>query len=548
MLTRLEVSNYALIQRAVIDLNQGLTAITGETGSGKSIILGALNLVLGERADLKLIGNPENKCLIEATFQIPAYYRTWFERQNLDYSSETYLRREITPSGKSRAFINDTPVNLAVLKDLGSKLVEIHSQSENSVLGQHSFQFGVLDAFAATDGILATFRTHFRRSKEILTELQNLKEDEAKASTDLDYHRFLLDELASAGLDQIDQVSLEEEVKVLENAGDVKTQLFGAQQALDGEASTVQAIRNAIQMLDRISNVSSQYSELKKRLESCSIELDDIVGEVESLSDQVSIDPQRAEELREKLDSLYQLERKHRVEGVAALREIRNKLEATVNNTTGFAERIEALEEEHKLELDKATEHANALRKSRQQTIPTIQDVIQQRLQELSLGNASIHLSLEQSEELSENGIDEIDFLFQANPGSRLHPIGQVASGGEVSRVMLAIKAALSERMDLPTLILDEIDAGVSGEVAKLVGTLMKQVSDKLQLVSITHLPQIAGKANDHFKVWKEVENGITITDIKRLNDDERIEELAEMISGKEKSEAALQNARELLN
>lgn len=547
MLSRLEVSNYALIQEASIDLHQGLTAITGETGSGKSIMLGALNLVLGERADLKLIGNPDAKCVIEATFKLDESFTSWFEQENLDFDSETHLRREITPSGKSRAFVNDTPVNLNVLRDIGSQLVEIHSQSQNSVLGKKDFQFSVVDAFAGSQNEARTFAQTFMIMKELEKELATLRDEELNAASDNDYRQFLLDELQAANLENLDKGQLEENSAALDRAEELATKLGQSLKAINSEGAALEELQEAARLLESIKDVSQRYAELSDRLTSSAIELADIASELENLSETVDIDPELAADAQQKLDTIYQLERKHRVEGVEALIRFRDEIAEKQQSALGYGDRIEELESRLNETSQEAHQQAENLRQKRLICIPDIEAQIKTRLSELSLPHATFKIQLSKRNELGMSGVDDVQFLFQANPGAPLYDIEKVASGGEVSRVMLAIKAALSTQLRLPTLILDEIDSGVSGEVAQQVGKLIKDISSDIQLISITHLPQIAGKAHDHLKVSKSVEGEKTITQVRRLRDEDRVEELAEMIAGKDKSEAALQNARELL-
>jgi DNA repair protein RecN (Recombination protein N) len=549
MLKNLHVINYGLMDEVSLKFDRGFTAITGETGSGKSILLGAFGLLLGERADSKSIKNQDKKCIVEAVFDIEKFsLKKFFEENDLDYDKNSTIRREIAPGGKSRAFINDTPVSLQILKSLGEKLVDIHSQHENSILGERSFQFGILDAYAQNDALVKEYRDLFKIYKSLLQELQDLKENEARMKQDLDYFTFQLEELKKIGLENIDQTALEDEQSTLSNAGMIKTVLSGIVEAIDGDQGGVlSSLALAKNSLQKISAINKQLDDFLQRLDSVSIELREIGRDLELYSDSVSVDPERMDEINDLLGQLFHLQQKHRISGVHEMIELRDALEEKVGKYASVDEEITRLEGEiSKTEqtLGKLTEKITESREKA--SIKAAKDV-SAFFEELSLQHAELIFDLKPSKDFHNYGKDEIQILFRANKGGQLLPIKQVASGGEISRVMLALKASISRLNQLPVLILDEIDQGVSGEVGKKIGLILKRMSDEMQLITITHLPQIAGQAQQHLKVIKETDDKTTTTKVFALSRDKRIEEIAEMLSGKNITKASLENAKELM-
>ena len=549
MLRQLHISNYALIEHVTLQFEKGLTAITGETGSGKSILLGAFGLLLGERADAKVIQDEKSKCIVEAVFDLKGYgLKSFFEEHDLDYDQQTTIRREISPGGKSRAFINDTPVQLATLKSLGAVLVDIHSQHENSMIGDRSFQFGTVDSFAGNQEIVANYQMAFKTYRSDLKSFEDLVANETRLSQELDYMRFQLNELEKAGLEDIQQKILEEELETLNHAEQIKSSLNGIARMMDGEdggaLSQIAGVRSALQ---KLSHFHSSLDDFAKRSESLFLELKELMRELESFEESLTLDEKRIFELNEKLSVLYALQQKHRLQSVEELIQLRDELRQKCQGYENLDELISATREKlakQKLDLEK---QATAITKSRREAAKKAEREVKTYFTALSLEHAELSVEILPAEELNVFGADEIQFLFKANKGGQLQPVRQVASGGEISRVMLALKAAISHHRKLPVLILDEIDQGVSGEVGKKIGLVLKEMSSQMQLLTITHLPQIAGKAEHHLKVSKDSSAAVTRTFVSVLNEEARIAELAEMLSGKSYSRAALENARELL-
>ena len=549
MLKNLQVINYGLIDEVALKFDRGFTAITGETGSGKSILLGAFGLLLGERADSKSIKYQDKKCIVEAVFDIENFsLKKFFEENDLDYEKQSTIRREIAPGGKSRAFINDTPVSLQVLKSLGEQLVDIHSQHENSILGDRSFQFGILDAYAQNDALLKEYRELFKHYKTLVQELHDLKENEARMKQDLDYYTFQLEELKKIGLENIDQIALEDEQSTLNNAGTIKTIISGIVDTLDGEQGGIlPALSSCKSSLQKISAINKQLDDFLQRLESVSIELREISRDLDLYSDSVSIDPGRMEEINDLLGQLFHLQQKHRLANTAELIELRDSLEEKVGKYASVDEEIHRLEKEIEKTEQTLGSISEKLSSSREKASVKATKDVAAFFEDLSLQHAELIFDLKPSKDFHHYGKDEIQILFRANKGGQLLPIKQVASGGEISRVMLALKASVSKLNQLPVLILDEIDQGVSGEVGKKIGSILKRMSGEMQLITITHLPQIAGQAQHHMKVFKETGEDTTTTKVSQLNQEKRIQEIAEMLSGKNVTKASLENAKELM-
>ncbi len=550
MITTLAIKNYALIEDIRVDFNEGLTIITGETGAGKSILLGALALLLGKRADLGSVKDASKKCIVEGYFSIGNYgLENVFEENDLDYEQQTIIRREILPGGKSRAFVNDTPVALTQLQALSPYLIDVHSQHETLEVVSENFQMEVIDALAGNGSLLKSYKEQFEDFKKTSEALSALKLQKENASKELDYNTFLYNELQLAGLKKINQQELEESYETLNNAEAIQEALANVNQLLDAEQiGTLQSAKEARIVLGRIKEFSKTFEDFWQRLNSAIIELEDISAEVNNSAEKIEADPEMLFQVNEKLQTLYKLQQKHAVSSVSELIEIEQQLEEKVNTTLGLDDKIESLEKQ-KVELKKtALNTADSLHKKREEAIPTLKKKLEETLAPLGLPNARFQFELSPSQEFKSNGSDVLQLLFTANKGLAFGPLKKVASGGEMSRIMLSIKSVLAEYKKLPTIVFDEIDTGVSGEIANKMADILQKMSLKMQLLSITHLPQIAAKGDHHIKVYKEDNNEVTATHLKILNEDERIVEIAQMLGGKNLSEAAIANAKELLN
>jgi DNA repair protein RecN (Recombination protein N) len=557
MLQKLSINNYALIDNLEISFDGGLNILTGETGAGKSIILGALSLILGQRAESRYFFNQQKKCVIEGTFKIGAFHlKHFFEDNDLDYEAETVLRREISADGKSRAFVNDTPVNLNSLKALGEKLIDIHSQHATLEINDPEFQLLVVDAVAKHDDLLSDYRTKFRAYKKSTAKLQQLIEESDKAKADLDYYQFQFDELEKAALSADEQELLEQELYSLNNAGEIKRNLLGAFYLMeDGEASAIIQLREAGHQLLALEKFNPLIAELHQRLNSTIIELKDIAAEIETIEQRTHTDEARAEEVNTRLSLIYNLQKKHRVDTNAELLQLQDELSDKIQQAVFGDEAIEKLKTQLGLDRKELEELAAQLSVNRKKVIPLIETQVLKTLSEMGMNNSN--LKIEQTTPAGHNsplwglgadGIDTVRFLFTANKGHALSEMSKVASGGELSRLMLSIKSLIAQNTALPTIIFDEIDTGVSGEVANQVGQIMEKLADNLQVITITHLPQIASKGQSHYFVYKDDEAATTYTRIKQLNKEERVLEIAKMLSGDKPGESALQNARELLS
>ncbi len=550
MLLDLSIKNYALIEDLNVSFKEGLTAITGETGAGKSILLGGLSLVLGKRADRTSLRNTEERCVIEATFYIGNYaLESYFKLHDLEYDEHTIIRREIHPTGKSRAFINDSPVTLDILSSLGDQLIDIHSQHQTLKLTEQDFQLKVLDAFANNGTLLKAYQKNMGLYKERREQLAQLLEDQKKFYKEHDYTSFLLSELEEITLKEGLQENLEEEYQQLSNAEAILEQLSNANQILsDEQIGVLNLFQELNQITTKLSGSGKSFAILKDRMDSLHIELKDISDELLGLQEDIVVDPQKLELVNENLQQLYDLQRKHDTSSILGLIEVKEMLQSKLEVSENLDVEIKNTEKQ----LDILTNELNALalelRERRKDAIPALKSKLEGYLKTLSFPNASFQLQLEPVEEFNTSGKDDFHFLFSANKGSDYQPIKKVASGGELSRIMLAIKAILATYSKLPTLVLDEIDSGVSGEISNKMGNIMAEMSENMQVLVITHLPQVASKGNRHFKVFKSDEGNMTKTQMKELNEDERIVELAEMLGGKELSDSALAHARQLLN
>ncbi|GFD76324.1 DNA repair protein RecN [Tenacibaculum sp. KUL113] len=550
MLTHLSIHNYALINQLTIDFTNGLSIITGETGAGKSILLGALGLVMGNRADLTALKNTEKKCVIEAQFSVEGYaLQELFKELDLDYEQETIIRREILPSGKSRAFVNDTPVTLSILNALKTKLIDIHSQHQTMQLSDVSFQFSVIDALAKNQAKIASYKRGLRTYNKLRKELKVLQEETEKSKEQYEYNLHLFNEFEEANLKEGEQEVLEEKLDKLNNIEEIKLNLSEALGVSINEEIGIQTLLNSLESkLQKISSFSKQYEELANRVTSVKIELDDVVTELESANEEVEFNPNEIEELNDRLQLIYNLQKKHSVSTISELQEIHASLSEKVAQVEDAGGIVAQKEAEIKEVAKKLDDVAKMITTSRNKVIPKLKKELEYLLSELGMPNARFAIELLASEEYLSNGKDNLQFLFSANKGGNFGELKKVASGGELSRIMLSIKKILSENIQLPTIIFDEIDTGVSGEVSNKIAKIMQDMSAHMQVITITHLPQIASKGVQHYKVFKGEEKGVTTSNLKLLSEHERIREIAEMLSGKDVSESALIHAKELLN
>lgn len=550
MITHLAISNYALIEDIRVDFDSGLTIITGETGAGKSILLGALSLLLGKRADMSSVKDPSSKCIIEGEFSIADYgFRDFFSENDLDYEPNTIIRREILPGGKSRAFVNDTPVNLVQLQSLALRLVDVHSQHETLVLSSEVFQLEVLDALAGNSPILESYKQFHKEFQRATARLEVLESEKEAAIKELDYNEFLYQELAEAQLDGVDLRELEETYETLNNIEEIQESVATAIGYLSDEPmGSLETGKQARMVLGKVRGFSSELDEHWERINSSIIELEDLLESLHSSLEKVEADPERLGQVDEKLRLIHKLQQKHSADGVEELIELRIELETKIVATEHLDEDIAKLKAEAEEARLKAIDWARKLHDKRKAAAPELKDKLESILAELGLPNARFIFELELGEHFRETGMDRLELLFTANKGHDFGPLKKVASGGELSRIMLAVKAVLAKYKRLPTIIFDEIDTGVSGEIANKMAVIMGGMSKGMQLISITHLPQIAAKGDRHIKVYKEDSEAVTVTRLVELSPDERIVEIAKMIGGKKVTEAALANARELLN
>ncbi|MFP4367848.1 MAG: DNA repair protein RecN [Bacteroidales bacterium] len=550
MLRKLSVSNYALIDELNIDFSTGLSIITGETGSGKSILLGAMSLILGQRADTSVLQNKSRKCIIEGEFDISGYgLNDIFVRHELDYEDFTLIRREINESGKSRAFVNDTPVNLGVLRELGTSLVDIHSQHNNLVLSENRFQLDVIDVVAGNNDVALTYSILYREYISAKEQFLNLQEKAGQAGADLDYYQYQLEQLNEARLTEGEQRDLENELQLLTHASEIKEALDHSCTVFDREENSLLSMLKDIHSgLGRIESFFPKISGLHNRIESSLIELRDISDELTGIEDSIEFDPSRIDFVNARLDLLYSLQQKHRVSSVEELISVRDDLQRKVTEINGYEFSIE----EARKKLDECREKLSViskeLTKTRLNAIPVLEEHMVGLLKQLGIPNARFVVEHRELHEFAKEGTDKIIFLFSANRQSPPMELSKVASGGEISRVMLSLKSLIAKSRALPTIIFDEIDSGVSGEVAGKMGKIMKDMSGHMQVINITHLPQIAGKGDQQFHVYKEDTTDATHTRIRLLNNEERVQEIAKMLSSDGLSEAALVNARELLD
>jgi len=550
LLASITIKNYALINELHIDFSSGLSIITGETGAGKSILLGALGLVLGNRADSSTLKNTNKKCVIEAIVSIHSYnLQDFFETEDIDYETNTILRREILPSGKSRAFINDTPVTLLVLSALRARLIDIHSQHQTLQVSDQEFQFQLLDAVANNESKLASYQSGLASYTKEKKKLEEIQHEQREAHLQYDYNSHLYNELLEAKLIEDEQELLEEKLEKINNVEEIKQNLSAALQITTDENIGIQNLLYSLeQKLTKIDSYSKEYQELSDRISSVKIELDDIIGDLESAFEQVDFNPSEATQLNDRLQLIYNLQKKHYVNSISELLTIQSALLLKVNTVENAEQSLLDQETIVKGIANKLDAVALKISEARSKIIPKLSKQLADILADLGMPHARFQIKNTPSENYYKNGKDSLEFLFSANKGGQYGELKKVASGGELSRVMLAIKKILSENSQLPTIIFDEIDSGVSGEVSNKMAHIMSQMSRKMQVITITHLPQIAAKGNQHYKVYKDEVNHITTTNLKQLSEDERIVEIAEMLSGKTISDSALTHARELLN
>ena len=524
MFTSLSIRNYVLIQELEIDFREGLSIITGETGAGKSILLGALGLLTGQRADGRDVARnvSTSKCVIEGTFDLSAaFFKEYFAEHELDYEPETVIRREIAVDGRSRAFINDSPVNLSILKDLGEQLIDIHSQHQNIYLQTPAFQLEILDTYAQQTDEVTAYTRAFSRYRKLQTELDELQAAAHQQRTELDYHRFRFEELEVAKLQDGEQETLEEELKALTHAEEIQTGLAQVNTLLDADdLSVTQMLKSAMTTLSKLQNVYHPAEGFRHRIESSLIELRDIAAETERIAETTELNPERLEEVHTRLDLLYSLQQKHRVSSVKELMAIRDELEDKIREIADYDTRIEQLQTTLAQNLEQLGTMTATISGKRQTAIPAIEERILALLVQLGIPNAIFKVELLPAGQLTSTGSDTVRFLFSANRQQNLQELSKVASGGEISRLMLSIKAAISEKIALPTIIFDEIDSGVSGEIAGKMGNILEQMAQFAQIINVTHLPQIAARGKHHYKVFKEDHSDITQTKVRELTAD----------------------------
>lgn len=549
MLSRIFIQNFALIDRLEIDLKTGLQVITGETGAGKSIILGALRLIMGERADAKSFAKADSKSIVETEFCIDESFKSFFDNKDLDYEPQTIIRREISPGGKSRAFINDVPVTLDILKELSSRLIDIHSQFETSDLFTESFQFGILDSLAKNSNLLSDYQNMFNEYLKAKKDIDQLKKILSESNKESDYKNFLLTELEEANLDQIDFSDLQNQLSIQENADQISEQLSQSLSTLNAEEFGILPglfdIRNKI---SKLSELSSDYEELIQRLETSYLEIKDINAELEEKAENLEINPTYLQQLLTSINRINALFLKHQTDDIQGLIAIREELAASQNSLEDVENLIDEKEKLiSKVEIQLQNLSKN-LTESRLKHSSDLENKAKEIFHKLGLEKAILKIDITDSPQFNTFGKNAIQILFQANSGFPLKPIQNAVSGGERSRVMLAIKKIMAENNALPTLILDEIDTGVSGRIAEEMGKLMKEMANDLQLIVITHLAQVAAKGNENYKVVKYDEKGITKTTIVTLSDEEKLNEIAQLISGSKITDAAISQAKELIN
>lgn len=549
MLLKLRVQNYALIKDLDVEFEDGLTIITGETGAGKSILLGALSLILGSRADTSVLLEKDEKCIVEGTFRIEKYdVKEFFNQNELDYDPVTIIRREINPAGKSRAFINDTPVTLNLLKDLGGYLIDIHSQHQTLMLADNSFQLNVIDSFTETAKLIIDYRKIYTGFRSLTKEYSERKEKADRNKADLEYFQYQLTQLENARLIEGEQEELEKEQELLSHAEEIKLGLSSAVNLLSSDSNSIIVfLREVKTVLSKIHDYLPQGEEIISRANSSYIELNDLAGEIEKLAASIDADPHRLAQVNDRLDTIFSLMQKHRVTSLNGLIEKREEIRTNIKSIINSDERLSELENILKHETEVLTSLAEEISANRSKIIPGVEIQITELLKQLGMPNARFRIALTRIQEFTPAGVDRADFLFSANKQVEPENLARIASGGELSRVMLSLKSLLTRNSSLPTIIFDEIDSGVSGEVADKVGKILSEMGKYMQVVNITHLPQVAARGSKHYHVFKDDTGDSTITRIRLLSQDERIIEVARLLSGSSVTDIAVKNARELL-
>ena len=550
MLQKLRILNYAIIDELTISFSQKLNIITGETGAGKSILMGALDLVLGKRADTAILKDKEKKCIVEATFVVKnnEAIHQFFINNDLDKEEDILIRREIGANGKSRSFVNDTPVNLSQLKELTANLVDLHRQFDTLEIGSENFQREVMDALADNAALLAQLKTVFTKYSTVKNELEALRLQQSNADKEADYNKFLLEEFTEISLKENELEELDTEIKLLSNAENIKMQLGAVYGFLSGgEEPVVQNLKSFSQKLATLKDYHTAIEDLQKRLVSAQLEIQDVADELERIDDEIVYDAERINVVNERLSAGYKLLKKHGVSTTTQLLEIQETLQQKLDAVFNITNAIDKAEKESKKLFDEATVIATKINANRVDQVKPFVQKVNDLLTQVGMPNAQIKVAIN-AMALSLNGSDEINFLFDANKTNRFEPLHKVASGGELSRLMLSVKSLVAKKLQLPVLIFDEIDTGISGEAAKQVGIIMKELSGSHQLIAITHQPQIAAKANAHYFVYKQIVKDTIQTSVRLLNEDERIVAIAQMLSGEKPTAAALENAKEMMN
>lgn len=550
MLSQLEIKNYAIIQHVLIDFDKGLNIITGETGAGKSILLGALGLALGERADTKVLYHQEEKCIIEASFNISNYnLLAIFNDLDLDYAEKTIVRREINPSGKSRAFVNDTPVTLEVLKTLAEKLVNLTSQNETQQLNKESYQLEILDATANNAVLIENYKSTFDSFQKTKKKLGLLEAENAQLQNDFDFFTFQLNEIIEAELEDENLEVLDDELSSLSNAETIKSKLYALSKLIENDETSILALLNeGIYQINEITKFNKEFKTLATRINSCVIELEDIKNEAEDIADKTDFDEERIQVITQKVNEGNRLLRKHQVSSIEELMQVKEDLDVKTSSVHNNTKQIEKLQKELKETENNLNKLANELSTSRKNALKLVQEDIQNTMQKVGMPNAIFEVSITDKNTFTESGKDNVSFKFNANKGFAPQALNKIASGGELSRVMLSIQALLAKKSALPTLIFDEIDTGISGETAAKVAEVFREISKEHQLIAITHLPQIAAKAEKHFFIYKTENEAKTNTKIAALNEENHIKAIARMLSGEKISEESLNNAKSLIN
>ena len=550
MLQNLSIKNYAIIKKLDVQFNNGFCVITGETGAGKSIIMGALSLILGQRADTTVLNDTDSKCVVEGRFLLENKdeLKGYFEENDLDFDETVILRREISPAGKSRAFINDTPVQLTVMRELGIRLIDIHSQHSNLELSKRQFQLNVLDWYAGHTGLLQEYSIAYKKLRKLEKEYFGLLEEAENSKKDLDYFEFQFKQLDDAQLVDGEQEELESEQEVLSHAEEIKTGLMQVYHLLDGdEFATIRKLKESVAVMQKLSSYLSQARELAERLDSQFIEMKDIADECEMLAEKTESNPERLDEITDRLNLIYSLQQKHRVTSVQELIVLRNEFDQKIQTANSFDDELEKLRKSINSIKKEVEKLAEQLHSSRLNQIPSVETEITSILQQLGMPNAVFKVDINTSSTFQPTGSDEVIFLFAANKGGKVEEISKVASGGEMSRLMLAIKTVVAKSKALPAIIFDEIDSGISGEIAIKMGEILKTMSNYMQVINITHLPQIASKGTSHFLVFKNETEYDVVTSMRLLSNDERILEIAKMLSGDKPTTAAIENAKSLM-